>query len=393
MKEHLIDVLAVGHAPVLQINRRIYSALRQIGWNVELAIPRHLPWVSKVEDDCFGDPVIHRLEPIGEHLRFWRFKGLKELLEAKRPRIVYLENSPESMMAWTIGGWCVQNNAALVANTNENDIWSIHEICRRRNFTAAVRAVRSHIWGRLARRRVRYVVALCEDGRKAMQAIGFKNNVGIVPLGFDPALFFPDADRRAAMREKCGFDEPVIAYFGRLIPAKGVQILIAALGRLKHQRWKLLLDDFEQEDGGWLSNALDEAGIRDRVVTFSASHLEIADYMRAADIAVLPSLLKEQFGRVVAEAMGCACCVVVSDMGALPELVGDAGIIVPHADTAALTKTIDQLLKDASRRAMLASRAATRAQAELSLRRQAQLLDSIFRNVIGLPGSESSKVI
>src|SRR5262245_25954975 len=106
--EERIDVLAVGHAPVLQINRKIYRVLAQAGWQLELAIPRRLPWstdVNIVQPDHAEDPPIHRLEPVGRHTRFWWFGGLEELLKQKRPRIVYLENGPDTVMAWKIGGW------------------------------------------------------------------------------------------------------------------------------------------------------------------------------------------------------------------------------------------------------------------------------------------------
>ena len=89
----------MGHAPVLQINRTIYRALLKLGWELEIAIPRRLPWsndLSIVQPDHAEDPPIHRLEPHGSHLRFWSLDGLGALLDRKRPRIVYLENGPDS---------------------------------------------------------------------------------------------------------------------------------------------------------------------------------------------------------------------------------------------------------------------------------------------------------
>jgi glycosyltransferase involved in cell wall biosynthesis len=380
-----IDILAVGHAPILQVNRRIYRALSLIGWKLELAIPDRLPWspdVNIVEPDHPKDPPIHRLEPRGSHTRFWWFKGLKRVLDRKRPRIVYLENAPESIMAWLIGGWCKRNDAILITNTNENDILSLNEMLRQRNAKAVLRSARSHLWGRLARSRVNHVVAICEDGRKSMQVIGFSDAVSVIPLGFDPALFFPDAAGRAAKRTALGLRGPVVAYFGRLTQAKGVPLLIAALGALKDKSWQLLIDDFENDSTGptpWLKRAIDDAGIGDRVITFSASHEEMADYMRAADIVVLPSLLKEQYGRVISEAMACGCATIVSDIGALPELVGDAGLIVRPGDVSGLSKIIGDLLANPQRRVDLAARAELRARTEFSLDRQATLLDSLFR--------------
>jgi glycosyltransferase involved in cell wall biosynthesis len=377
-----IDILAVGHAPLLQINRRVYRALSLFGWKVELAIPAHLPWSKDtiVEPAHPDDPLIHRLQPRGGHIRFWWFKGLGAILDSKRPRIVYLENAPESVMAWRIGSWCRRNRAILVANTNENDIASISDVLGQRP-RAALRSIRSQLWGRMARSRVDHVVAICEDGRKSMQAIGFADAVSVIPLGFDTNLFFPDAARRSSTRAALGLREPVVGYFGRLTPAKGVLLLIAALARLKDKSWQFLIDDFERDargSGSWLNRAIAEAGISDRVVTFSASHEGIADYMRAADIAVLPSIVKEQYGRVVPEAMACGCAVIVSDIGALPELIGDAGVTVPPGDVASLSGTIADLLGDPQKRTDLASRAQVRARTELSLERQALLLNSLL---------------
>jgi glycosyltransferase involved in cell wall biosynthesis len=153
------------------------------------------------------------------------------------------------------------------------------------------------------------------------------------------------------------------------------------------------MDDFEHDstaDAGWLDRAINQAGIRDRLITFNATHESIADYMRAADIVVVPSVWKEQYGRVAPEAMACGCTVVVSDIGALPELVGDAGVTVTPNDVNALSAAIGKLLADPQRRAALASQAQDRARAELSLDRQAAILDLLFRRVAGMGPSRSA---
>jgi glycosyltransferase involved in cell wall biosynthesis len=259
---------------------------------------------------------------------------------------------------------------------------------RERKLKATLRSVRSQVWGRIARRRVNHVVAICEDGRKAMQLIGFKNAISITPLGFDPALFFPDPARRAATRKALGVSQPVIAYFGRLTQEKGVHVLIAALAALKNQFWQLLIDDFEHDSTeytDWIYRAINEAGIWDRVIRFTASHTAIPDYMRAADIVVVPSIVKEQYGRVVPEAMACRCAVIVSAIGALPELVGDTGLKVAPGNVPALSLAIADLLANPDKRAALALRAETRARAELSVERQAILLDALFRRLAGHP--------
>lgn len=385
-----IDILAIGHAPVLQINRRLYRVLARLGWQVEIAIPRRLPWTdneASVQPDHLDDPPIHRLEPIGAHARYWAFDGLLELLDRRRPRIVYLENGPESMMAWITGGWCRRNNAALVVHTNENDYPSIREILRDRQWKAAVRSLRSQIWGRIARHRVTHVIAICEDGRDAMGTIGYSDRTSVMPLGFDRELFFTDPIRREAARKALGLSDPVIAYFGRLTPLKGPHILAAALGKIMDRKWHFLIDEFERESGSmtWLDQAIDQAGIRERTVTFSASHDEMPNFMRAADIVVMPSVVKEQYGRVAPEAMACGCAVIVSDAGALPEVVGEGGMVVPTNDVDALFRAIADLLDNPERRISLAARGQARANSELSIDKQASMLDSLCREITHMP--------
>ena len=291
-------------------------------------------------------------------------------------------------MAWSIGGWCRKNGAVLIANSTENDLPSLGEMLRDRNVKKALRSIRSRILGRIVRHRVDHVVSMCEGGREAMEAMGFTGAASVAPLGFDAALFQPDKKSRDETRRALGLTDPVIAYFGRMIPGKGIQLLAAALGRLKHKCWHLLIDDFGHNAAtmGWLDRAIDEAGIRDRTVTFTALHDAMPNYMRAADIVVMPSIIKEQYGRVAPEAMACETAVIVSDAGALPELVGDAGIIVPQGDVVALAAAIVDLLDRPEHRLELASRGKIRAHEGFSIDRQAAILDGLFRQHLkGLP--------
>ena len=133
----------------------------------------------------------------------------------------------------------------------------------------------------------------------------------------------------------------MVAYFGRLTYRRRACLTSLQRWAPKDKTVAASIDDFEQDASEittWLNRAIEEAGIGDRVITFSASHEAVADYMRAADIVVLPSILKEQYGRVIPEAMACECAIIVSGIGALPELVGDAGVIVRPGDVLGLSK-------------------------------------------------------
>jgi glycosyltransferase involved in cell wall biosynthesis len=87
--------------------------------------------------------------------------------------------------------------------------------------------------------------------------------------------------------------------------------------------------------------------------------------MRRFDVLVGPSLTtprwKEQFGRMLVEAMACGVPVIGSDSGEIPNVIGDAGIVVPEGDCVALRTAIARLRDDPAERRLLAERGHIRA--------------------------------
>jgi len=384
-----VDVLAVGHAPSLRINRRIYTALAERGWRVELLIPEQLPksWRTvEREPHVPPEPPIHVLPIRRVNTRTWTYIGLTDLLQRRMPRIVYLENEPDSFVAFEIGLWCARHDSKLVVNTNENDIPPIFRSLFQRRIKPALRSLRTKVITQLTKRYIAHVVAISEGSRVAMCNIGFSSRVSIVPLGFDQTIFTPDIELGNFVRKRLGLQGPVIGYFGRLTALKGVHLLIAALGRLKHLQWQALIDGLGHGPTGYeqeLIGTIDRLNLADRITSIKATHEEVADYMRAADIVVMPSVWREQYGRVAPEAMACGCCVVVSDAGALPELVGTTGVIVPAGDTVALAGALAKLINDPARCSSLGRLAAERAKTLFSIERQATLLDALFLRLVG----------
>ena len=101
---------------------------------------------------------------------------------------------------------------------------------------------------------------------------------------------------------------------------------------------------------------------------------QMPDVYPTFDVLVLPSLTrpnwKEQFGRVLIEAMACGVPVIGSDSGEIPNVIGDAGLIFPEGDIDALRDSIASLLADPGRRARYAEAGRQRVLAEFT---QAQI--------------------
>ncbi len=391
MRNGSIDILAIGHAPIIAINRRFYAALRGQGWDIELAIPEALPWKGAplLQPAASDDPPLHSLPVRGSHLRFWAFEGLLDLLDRRNPKIVLVENDPNSRMAWEVGAWAHRHNAVAVCITNENDLPPTLPALLQGQLKIALRSMLSRLASLITRRRIDHVFAICKDGVAIAESLGFRERTTLIPLGFDAKLFKPyPQHRRAQIRQQLKLTKPVIAYFGRVTRIKGVHLLIEALGRMRDLEWQLLLDqpdesldDYEQR----VADLLVSQGINDRTVAFRANHEQMPDFMNVADVVAAPSIWKEQYGRVIPEAMACGCAVVVSDIGAMPELLGECGLKVPAGDVAALEHALRRLLVDVNERNGFGRAAALRARAHLSIETQVAVADATLRRLSQAP--------
>ncbi|MEM1153894.1 MAG: glycosyltransferase family 4 protein [Pseudomonadota bacterium] len=137
-------------------------------------------------------------------------------------------------------------------------------------------------------------------------------------------------------------------------PLKGLQYLLRAYAQLLLEYPALeLLVVSKPQPGGKTERLIDELGLKDKVQFVSGITTErMVEYYAQAAVAVVPSVY-EGFGLPAGEAMACGVPVVSSDGGALPEVVGDAGVIVPAKNVTALADAINDLLLDAARREVM----------------------------------------
>jgi glycosyltransferase involved in cell wall biosynthesis len=140
-------------------------------------------------------------------------------------------------------------------------------------------------------------------------------------------------------------------------PLKGLRYLLRAYARLLRDYPNLeLLVVGQPRPGGHTERLLRKLHLSDRVKFVSGISTEaMVRYYAEATIAVVPSVY-EGFGLPAGEAMACGVPVVSTDGGALPEVVGDAGLQVPVRDARALAAAIATLLDDAELRRELGER-------------------------------------
>lgn len=181
-------------------------------------------------------------------------------------------------------------------------------------------------------------VSACNtDAVEIVAAKGFAGRARVVPLGIDPHDFRPRSDPRTHAE-----DTSVVGFIGRLVPEKGVRVLLEALGYDQGLRARFA------GTGPLAATLLEtatELDVHDRVELVGAVAPEhAADFYSSLDVLAVPSLSTprwtEQFGRVAVEAMACGVPVVASDAGALPDVVAGAGIVVPEGDAGALATAL-----------------------------------------------------
>jgi glycosyltransferase involved in cell wall biosynthesis len=196
-----------------------------------------------------------------------------------------------------------------------------------------------------AAERVRGVMAR----RLVDEAVGVSAFVArrLVSLGLDPDRVKVvhngvDAARFTARSEPRRPGPPRLAYAGRLHPEKGIHVLQRAFERLERRLPGVELflagEGPEQEQlAAWA---------RGRAVRLLGTVRGLGPLFRDIDLLLAPTLVNESFGLSPAEAMCSEAAVVASDVGGLPEVVGDCGRLVPRGDADALADAVVELCTD-----------------------------------------------
>jgi glycosyltransferase involved in cell wall biosynthesis len=176
-------------------------------------------------------------------------------------------------------------------------------------------------------------------------AAGFKDGRGIViPNGFDTELFRPDPTARAAARSGLGIPEraEVVGLVARDHPMKDHANFLAAAGRVAQERpevFFVLAGAGVDPSNARIETLVAQAGLQGRARLLG----EVADVQQlypAFDVAVLASAWGEAFPNVLGEALACAVPCVSTDVGDAAAVVGEAGRIVPPADSERLSAAI-----------------------------------------------------
>jgi glycosyltransferase involved in cell wall biosynthesis len=189
----------------------------------------------------------------------------------------------------------------------------------------------------------------------------------VVPNAIDPSLAeVPSAEEMDRVRERYQIRGRFVLYAGNIKPHKNLERLIEAFGLLRHRQGfedlKLLIIGDEVNRYGSLRRAVEAAGVRQDARFFGfVPDRTLACLYRLASVFAFPSLY-EGFGLPPLEAMACGTPVVTSNVSSLPEVVGDAALLVDPRDAHALAEALGRVLSDEGLRGDLVDRGRLRAQ-------------------------------
>ncbi len=346
-------ILTIGHSYVVRQNRSLARAIADAGGgNVELtcAAPETYPGDLRViacEAAAPGEPELITIPVVGGRSQgahtLW-YSKLKKRLPATRWDLVHVWEEPFTLPGWQIAR-AFADHCPVVISTFQNIVKRYPPPF---NYFDRDTLGRSAAW-----------IALSQSVHDCLRQREYyrRRPSRILPMGTDADHFCPSPERRRTKRAQLCWEEsdPVVGYLGRFVEEKGINVLLAALESVQGP-WRALFvggGPMEERLRRWGQNWPGRVVVQTGVV-----HDEVPGFLNAMDILCAPSLTtahwREQFGRMLIEAMACGVAVIGSDSGEIPNVLAGAGRVVHEGDAAALATAIEELLDKPEERARLA---------------------------------------
>ncbi|MDO8672297.1 MAG: glycosyltransferase [Dehalococcoidia bacterium] len=221
-----------------------------------------------------------------------------------------------------------------------------------------------------------------QSAAEILRRKGFKRPLAVIPqFGVDPDIFYPRGEQRVAPAPFA------IGYVGRLVAEKGIFVLLEAVSLLSGS-WHLDLVGSGPLEGAARQKIAD-LGLADRVSFVSKMpSTDMPGFLPKLDTLVLPSLTtanwKEQFGRVLIEAMACGVPVVGSDSGEIPNVIGQSGMICREGNPLDIRDQLADLMRDPAKQQYFAQSGRQRVLAHFTQRKVAEKTYSLYEQVIHL---------
>lgn len=271
----------------------------------------------------------------GRH-HFHSYRGLGATLRQMQPDLLYVDQEPWSWSTFQAVRVGRSLGARIVGFTWQNIL---------KRYPPPFNWLEAYV-----HRATHVMIAGNEEAAAILRRRGFTGRITVVPqFGVDATVFYPrpPGPRRLGVPEGA----VVFGFVGRLVREKGLETLIEAAERIPNAHVAIAgVGPFQRD----LEALVYRLGLKSRVSFLGGfSSTDVADVIASFDALVLPSLTtrrwKEQFGRVLIEAMACGVPVVGSTSGEIPNVIGDAGLLFAEGDRDACGDAIASLMPPGKR--------------------------------------------
>jgi glycosyltransferase involved in cell wall biosynthesis len=331
----------VSKALVVGTYRQKLTELARLGVDITAVVPPY--WreggstvqLEAADDD--GYRLITSPLRWNGHFHFHYYPELARIVRGERPDLLHMDEEPYNLATYL-------GVRAARAQGVRSVFFTWQNLRRRYPPPFSVMERQVYRWSAGA-------IAGSEEAGKVLRAKGYSGPLTVAPqFGVDPTVFSPGERAPGPFR---------VGFLNRLVAAKGPLLTLEAFATLPAESVLVVVGDGPLRPE--LERSVSERGLEHRVqIRSRVPSAEVRTLMRQLDVVVLPSLTtrewKEQFGRVLTEAMSSGVPVIGSNSGEIPRVIGDAGLVVPEKDVGALGAALRRLYDDPGLRADLAKR-------------------------------------
>jgi glycosyltransferase involved in cell wall biosynthesis len=345
MKNSALRVLMISKALVVGAYHKKLEELARLGIELHLIIPTH--YGNQRPEILHGNGYTIHVLPIifsgKNHFHF--YPHLKHYIQNIKPDILHIDEEAHSFVTYYAMRYAVQFHIPALffnwQNIYKRYPWPFREF-EQYNF--------SH-------------VAVGIAGSKEIRDVLLKKGctkieISIIPqFGVDTTVYCPSSQQKLR-KQLFGDAEKIIGFAGRFVEEKGVLDLLEAASFLPKAMHVALIGSGPQQSA--IERRIRQLKLQDRVhILGSVKSTAMPKYLNTMDCIVLPSLThpnwKEQFGRILIEAMACEVPVIGSSSGEIPNVIGDAGYIFPEGNSMILADVIQKLFDDEEQRKKIGS--------------------------------------
>ncbi len=343
-------ILIISHSSIVDIYQ---DKIRELAKNNSLQITLLIPsvYLEGAKLVCSGEGgegyKVEKLYAIfgksgRQHLHF--YPSLFFTLRRIKPDIIHLEEEPESLVSFeTIYLSKYLRPIPKIVLFTWRNLEKTHKEWRLLHPQRYVYPMVENY----TLKNIDYLIAGNQEGSKIFKRKGYKWPIKVIPQYGVDTNKYKVLENTKSLKTRFGLSGFVVGYVGRLWKPKGIGTLLKAISQID-RKFTLLLLGSGPDRNKYLELAK-SLGIDNKIrMVSSVKASEVVKYLNCIDILVLPSRTtpewKEQFGRVIIEAMACEVPVIGSSSGEIPNVIGDAGLIFKEGDVKELAGKISILM-------------------------------------------------